>query len=281
MSGWKLEHLNPSLTKLIFSINTRKHSMMSCKKKYDNLEFVQPVHFEFINSSRKNGTKNLLSLDDSCAEIFNSKDSVEIAAAGRHRRFRTIYIEHILFHQSELGRDVQLRNTHIVLFKSPRSVHQLATLGVQLGLRSALVDWYRDATSVPSGQLLTDLSPRTDDRLRYCTITGKKPSNFMYPTTWNIRNIWTMNTLSLSTLQALQRFSLACKDQFPKSCPKEFTRFLSDCIVNLLQRNLTEIKRSHLLKYRDEIHELSLQRTTWRQRRSLFSSPKVLLLIKT
>ena len=33
MSGWKLEHFNPSLTKSIFSINTLNHSMMLCKKK--------------------------------------------------------------------------------------------------------------------------------------------------------------------------------------------------------------------------------------------------------
>ena len=59
---------------------------------------------------------------------------MENATAGRHRGFRTIYIEHNLFHQSKLGRDVELRNTHNVLFKSPRDVHQVATLSVQLGL---------------------------------------------------------------------------------------------------------------------------------------------------
>ena len=106
---------------------------------------------------------------------------LDIATAGRHRGFSTIYIEHNLFHQSKLGRDVELQNTHIVLFKSPRDVHQVATLSVQLGLGSALVDWDRDATSVPFGHLLIDLSPRTDDRLRYCTNSGKIPSNFFRP----------------------------------------------------------------------------------------------------
>ena len=32
-------------------------------------EFVQGVHFEFINSLKNNGTKYLLIFDDSCAEI--------------------------------------------------------------------------------------------------------------------------------------------------------------------------------------------------------------------
>ena len=70
---------------------------------------------------------------------------------------------------------------HIILFKSPRDVHQVATIRVQLGLGSALVDWYQDATSVPFGHLLIGLSPRTDDRLRYCTNSGNIPSRFYVP----------------------------------------------------------------------------------------------------
>ena len=53
---------------------------------------------------------------------------------------------------------------------------QVTTLSTQLGLGSELNDWYRDTTSVPFGYLLIDLSPRTDDRLRYCTNTGSIPS---------------------------------------------------------------------------------------------------------
>ena len=55
------------------------------QKEIDNLEFVQGVHFEFINSLKNNGTKYLLIFDDSCAEICNSKEFVYIATAGRHR----------------------------------------------------------------------------------------------------------------------------------------------------------------------------------------------------
>ena len=151
------------------------------QKEIDNLELVQCLQFEFINSLKNNSTEYLLVFDDSCAEICNSKEFVDIATAGGRHGFSTIYIKHNLFHQSELGRDVELQNTHIVLFKLPRDVHQVATLNVQLGLGSALVDWYRYATSVPFGHLLIDLSPRTDDRLRYCTNSGKIPSKFYVP----------------------------------------------------------------------------------------------------
>ena len=142
---------------------------------------MQGRNFEFIDSLKNNGTKHLLIFDDSCGEICNSKAFVDIATAGRHRGLSTIYIKHKLFQQSKLGGDVELQNTHIVLFKSPRDVMQVTTLSTQLGLGSELVDWYRDATSVPFGHLLIDLSPWTDDRLRHCTNNGSVPSKFFVP----------------------------------------------------------------------------------------------------
>ena len=144
------------------------------QKENKTFEFVQVVNFDFIDSLINNGTKYLLIFDDSCEEICNSKTFMDIANTGRHRGLSTIYIKHNLSHQSRLGKDVELQNTHIVLFKSSRYVMQVITLAAHLGLRSELVDWYRDATSVPFGHLLTDLS-RTDDRLRYCTNNGSVP----------------------------------------------------------------------------------------------------------
>ena len=123
------------------------------QKEIENLEFVQGVKFEFFDSVKNNGTKYLLLFGDSFEEISISKAFVDIATAGRHRGLSTIYIKH-LFHQSKLGRVFELQNTHIVLFKSPRDVIQSTTLGKQLGFGSELVNWYRDAASVPFGPLL-------------------------------------------------------------------------------------------------------------------------------
>ena len=53
---------------------------------------------------------------------------------------------------------------------------QVTTLSTQLGLGSELVDRYRDAKFVHFGHLLIDLSPRTDNRLRYCRNNGSLPS---------------------------------------------------------------------------------------------------------
>ena len=129
------------------------------------------------------------------------------------------------FIEAVLGRDVEHQNTHIVLFKSAGELMQIGRLSAQLALGLEIVDWYRDATSVPYGHFLIDLSPRTHDLLRYCTNTGSIPSKFFLSWTgWNSHNFYTMDTQNLSTLQIFQSFFQKCKSLFLQSCPKEFIR---------------------------------------------------------
>ena len=177
----KIGTFQPKFEKIYFFYQNSQPLYDVMQKEIVNLEFVQGVNFEFIDSLKNNATKYLLIFDDSSEEICNSKDFVDIATPARHRGLNTNYIKHNFFHQSKLGRDVELQNTHIVLFKSPRDVMQVTTLSTQLGLGSELIDWYRDAISVPFGHLLIDLSPRTDNRLRYCTNSGSVPSKFSIP----------------------------------------------------------------------------------------------------
>ena len=54
----------------------------------------------------------------------------------------TNYTKYNLFHQSEVGRDVEIQNTNTGRFKSTRDVMQVSMLSSQLGLKSELVDWY-------------------------------------------------------------------------------------------------------------------------------------------
>ena len=130
----KIGTFQPKFDKNYF-FNQQSHSLYDVmQKEIDNLEFVRGVNFELIDSLKNNGTKYLVIFDNSCEEICNSKAFVDIATAGRHRGLSTIYIKHNLFHQSKLGRDVELQNAHIVLFKSPRDVMQVTTLITQLGL---------------------------------------------------------------------------------------------------------------------------------------------------
>ena len=197
------------------------------QKEIDILEFFHGVHFDFINSLKNNGTKYLLIFDDSYVEICNSKEFVDIATTGRHRGFSTIYIKHNLFHQSKLERDAELQNTHNVFF---RDVHQVATLSVQLGLGSALVDWYRDATTVPFGHLLIDLSPRTDDCLRYCTNSGNIPSKFHVPD--NLKHLKYLDDEHTKSL-------------YSPSIPALFPRIQNSVSKNLSKRIYPVFQRVH------------------------------------
>ena len=207
------------------------------------------------------------------------KAFVDIATTGTHRGLSTIYIKHNLFHESKQGRDVELQNTHIVLFESPRDVMQVTTLSTQLGLGSELADWYRDATSVPFGHLLIDLSPRTDDRLRYCTNSGSVPSKLYIPERLKqLRTLDDGHTKSLYSPSVPIAFPQMQKP-FLQSCPKEFIRFLCECILNLLKGKLQAIKTHHVVKFQSEVRILSLKRTTWKQRRNVLSSEKGLKLI--
>ena len=74
-----------------------------------------------------------------------------------------------------MGREVEPQNTHIVLFKSPRNVIQLIALSAHMGRGTELVELYRDANFFPFDHLLIDMSPRTDDRVRYCTTPDPSP----------------------------------------------------------------------------------------------------------
>ena len=131
----KIGKFDPNFT---FFVNTRKPLYDVMPKKTDNSEFFQDVNFELIDSLKYNRSKYLLLFDDSCGEICNSKAFVDIAIARKNGALSTIYIKHNLFHRSNLGRDVELQNSHLVLFKAPRDVMQVSMLSAQLGLGSKL-----------------------------------------------------------------------------------------------------------------------------------------------
>ena len=136
-------------------------------KKFTNLEFLQ-------------NTENcLLIFDDSCEEIFNDKAFVKLATAGRHKNINVIYVKHNLYQQRKWSRTIDLNTTHIILFKSPRDVQQVAFLGKQLNLTHFLKNFYEIATRETFGHLLIDLDPKTSDCLRFCSnITEPGPSVF-------------------------------------------------------------------------------------------------------
>ena len=130
---------------------------------------------------------------------------------------------------------------------------QTNTFSTQLCLRLELVDWYRDATSVPFGHLMIDLSPRTDDRLRYCTNSGSVPSKFYIPERLKrLRTLDDEHTKSLYSPSVPIAFPQLQKP-LSSVLSKKFIQFLCECKVNLLKRSLQDIKRHHVVKFQDKV----------------------------
>ena len=164
------------------------------------------------------------------------KPFVDIATAGRHRGLSTIYIKHNLFHQSKLARDVELQNTHIVLFKSLRDVMQITTLRTLLGLGAELVDWYTGTEMQPLFPLvicwLICCRKQTIDYVIAQTVVLFRQI-FFPERLIHLRTLDDEDTKSVYS-QVVQSLSRKCKSHFLKSCPKELNRFQFECIVNLL-----------------------------------------------
>ena len=158
---------------------------------------------------------------------------------------------------------------------------QVTTFSTQLGLGSELVDWYRDATSVRFGHLLVDLSPRTDNRLRFCTNTGSIPSKFYVPD--RLKQLKVLDDEHTKTL-----YSPSVPTNFPQK-QKSFPLVLPKKVYpvslrmhnkSVLKGNLQSMIRHHVVKFTSEVRLLSLKRTFWKQRRDILASKRGLQLIK-
>ena len=144
----------------------------------------------------------------------------------------TPWLEHNLYQtqpisQSKLGRDVELQNTHIVLFKSPRDVLQINTLGTQLGLGSQLKEWYQDATSVPYGHLLIDLSPKQLILYDIVQTVVQHQQSFIFQNIHKILLFWMMNTQYLYA-KHVPSWTPKCRKLFLLHCPKDFIGFIAN-----------------------------------------------------
>lgn len=262
----------PKFDKIYYFYQHYQSLYGSMQKKIDNITFVQGVNFDLINKLPNNGTNYLLIFDDSCEEISNSKEFVKIATAGRHRGLNTIYIKHNLFHKSKLGRDVELQNTHIVLFKSPRDVLQIGTLSQQLGLGTQLKEWYYDATSKPYGHLLIDLSPRTVDSLRYCTDSGSIPTKFYLPE--KLQTITTLNDVHTTSLYTkhIPKIFAKRQEKFPTKLSKRIHPISKRMHSKSIERTITgnSQKRRGKIQKRNKTTSQKKNTTLQKKRHTVF-----------
>ena len=147
----------PSYNKIFyFYLHDQPKSRSLVFQRKLEIEFKQLSSFEIVNNLRD----CLIVFDDTCKEIFNEKSFVKLATAGRHKNVHVIYIKHNLFQQSKQPRTIDLNTTHLVLFKSPRDIHQIDFLGRQLNNTKILRHIYQLATKEDFGRLLKDLDPK-------------------------------------------------------------------------------------------------------------------------
>ena len=206
----------PAFDKIFYFYQYFQKLYAEMQREVRNIEFIGSLDFDFIENLPNDGTNYLLIFDDSCDEISRSKQFEKIAIAGRHRKLNCIYIKHNLFHKSANGRDTELQNTHIVLFKSPRDVQQIDVLGKQLGLGNTLRKWYADATSTPYGHLMIDLSPKTNDLLRYSTDVTSFPTKFYLPSSRSRVTQINDQKSGLLYSKALSNFQHSIPEDFPE-----------------------------------------------------------------
>ena len=159
-TGLKLEGFHQISTKLLFiSQNCQLFNYAMLQNRIFCVCSRFLFNFQFLDPLRSSGTMNLFISDDSYEVICSLK-------VRRYAEFSTFYIKFNLFRQSEPWKDVELQNTHIDRFKLPRDVVQMKTPNTRPRFGPELLEWFRDATSVPYIHLLIELSPWTGDQVR-------------------------------------------------------------------------------------------------------------------
>ena len=119
-----------------------------------------------------------------------------------------------------------------------------------------MTEWYQKATLIPFCQLLTDLTPKTIDSLRYYSNNGSLPTNFFYQLKQR-QNIWMMISQKVFALLIIQKISVSFRKKFILNCPKDFIQFLSECLVKFSRGEFQDFQKNNAQKYRKQVSELT------------------------
>ena len=124
-----------------------------------------------------------------------------------------------------------------------------------------------------------DLSPRTDDRLRYCTNTGSIPSKFYIPDRLKQSKILDDEHTESLYSPSVPIIFPEMQTSFPSVLPKRVYPVSLRMHNKSAQRKPAKHKKSSRGKI-SKIRVLSLKSTTWKKRRDILASEKGLPLIK-
>ena len=122
----------------------------------------------------EDGGQTILLVDDFSEESSASQNIARIATNGRHKNLSIWLIWHQLFSRHPASRTISQNVRYCFFLPSIRLESQIATLGSQLNMRSALVAAFKACANVPHGYLMLDLGPGVLPMLRMRTcIDGK------------------------------------------------------------------------------------------------------------
>ena len=235
-----------------------------------NIELAPSLDFEMI----KKLENCLLAFDDSCEEIYQEKEFVKIAVAGRHKKIHCIFVKHILFHQSKCPRTIDLNTTHVVLFKSPRDVQQIDHFGRQLNKSVFIRDCHQKATWSPYGHFLIDFDPKTSESLRFCSnITGPAPTVFYLPFFLAKETALTNEREKRAYTEALAKQKEKVFRKILCNCSADEVKFLCECALKIINGNIP-FNVDRLVTYEKQLKILCNAKTSDRKRRRILTSNK-------
>lgn len=127
----------------------------------------------------------LVIIDDLMRESGSDESVIDLFTKhSHHLSASVIFICQNIFYKGKGQRDISLNSHFIIMYKNPRDRVQFSTLARQICPQNVayMKEVFEDATSVPYGYLVMDLTQATPDHLRYRTniFPDDNPSNVVY-----------------------------------------------------------------------------------------------------
>lgn len=165
----KLVH-NLIKKKLFRHVHWYNNDPRAISKEMKTLNIIE-IHTELPNSFDDIESDSLIILDDLMLEAFNKPVCGLFVRKSHHHNISVILISQNVFHQTKLSRDISLNSKYLVFFKNPRDKSQMLPLARQIYPESPmeLFRVYKEATSIPYGYLLFDLTQSVNDIIRFRT----------------------------------------------------------------------------------------------------------------
>lgn len=160
--------VRPKIQKIIYCFGSWQASFTLIK--HPCITFFEGIpDLDDIDSS----IVNLVIFDDLMDECLKSEKVQKLFTKDSHHlNTSVIFVSQNLYAQGKHARTIALNSHYFILFKNPRDLSQIGTLGRQMypGASKFLVSAYRDATETNKfGYLFIDLKPGTELKNRIQT----------------------------------------------------------------------------------------------------------------